>query len=138
MFRLPKLAGRVGAVPLALAVLSLVPGASYGAWFGFRNDLNRSVVVQAVTVVNGVARERPRVLLLAPGEVRLDPVIPPVSKLIIVSDPKTNRVLYQDTISVANDAFFSLQLSSPDKVKLVPAKLPIPPNRPQGAPAKQP
>src|SRR5262245_28663430 len=115
---------------LAFVVLAFCPGALQAAWLGFRNDLNASVIIQTVTVVNGVAREKPRVFLLAPSEVSIDPVIQPVNKLIVISDAKTKRVLFQDTIPVNADLFFSVQTNPPDKAKLVPAKMPMLPKRP--------
>jgi hypothetical protein len=122
--------GNHKAIIAAFIVATAWPGALQAAWLGFRNDLSAPVVIQTVTVVNGVARERPRILLLGPGEVSIDPVIQPVHKLIVISDAKTKRVLFQETLAVTNDLFFSVQSSPPDRAKLVPTKMPTPPKRP--------
>lgn len=116
----------------ACAVMLVVPAGVQAAWLGFRNDLRTPVIIQTHNVVNGVVtREKPRILVLAAGEISIDPVIQPVHKLIEIRDAKTNRVLFRETRPITKDTFFSLQVNPPDKVKLVEAKLPMPPQRPR-------
>src|SRR5262249_45328732 len=95
---------------LALTTLAVLPGSVQAAWLGFRNDLKTPIAIQTVTVVNGIAREKPRILVLYPGEVSLDPVLQPVNKQIVIADGKMpKRILYQDTIPVTKDLFYSVQ-----------------------------
>ncbi len=116
---------------LALVFVVLAPTVASAAWLGFRNDLRTPLIIQTQNIVNGmVTKEKPRILVLAPGESSIDPVIQPVQKLIEIRDPKTNRVLLREVRPVIKDTFFSLQLNPPDKVKLVEVKLPTPPQRP--------
>jgi hypothetical protein len=126
------MSGRVikGAV-LACAAIAAVPTVADAAWLGFRNELKTPVIILSQNVVNGAVnpREKPRIQVLAAGEISLDPVIQPVHKLIEVREPKTNRLLFREIRAVARDTFFAVQLQPPDKVKLVETKLPTPPKR---------
>jgi hypothetical protein len=117
---------------LACTVMVAWPTVSQAAWLGFRNESRAVIVIHTFNTVNGVVnpRERPRILVLAPGEISLDPVIQPVTKLIEIREPKTNRLLLREVRPVTKDTFFSVQQSPPDKVKLVEAKLPNPPQKP--------
>lgn len=118
-------------VLLTFGICLITPATVDAAWLGFRNELKTPLVIQTQNVVNGVpTKEKPRVLVLAPGEISIDPVIQPVQKLIEIRDPKTNRVLFREIRPVTKDTFFSLQLNPPDKVKLVETQLPLPPQRP--------
>jgi hypothetical protein len=98
-------------------------------WFGFRNDTTGTLVIQSATVVNGMQRDKPRVLILQPGEVSLDPVIQPVQKLVVITDAKTKRNLLQEVVPIKGDTFFSVQPKPPDKVKLTPTKIPVLPKK---------
>ncbi len=114
------------AKPILLALLSLgaLPAASQGAWIGFRNDMKDPIVVQGASVVNGQVRwGKPHTLL--PGEVCWDCIIQPGNKIIkVVSAKPPNKVLYQNTMMVVGDLFFSVQFQPPANAKLVPAKPP--------------
>ena len=57
-----------------------------GASVGFRNDLKSPVVVQGVSVVNGVVRRGPPILI-PPGKVGWDNRLPPGIRFISVFDP---------------------------------------------------
>lgn len=115
---------------LAWSVLILGAAPLQAAWLGFRNDLKVPVIVRSNTVVkNQVRLGKPSILY--PGEVAWEAVLQAGNRQIVVAEvKKPNRVLFQDTITVNKDSFLSIQLDPPNKVKLVPTKMPTPPKRP--------
>jgi hypothetical protein len=123
---------------LALTVLGLLPTSVEAASLGFRNDLNVPIIIQSVIVVNNQVRKG-KPLVLLPGEVSLDPVIPPGARRIIINGARRpNPLLFQDDIMVKDDLFYSVQVDNKTgKVKLAPTKMPTQLRRPgQDAPKK--
>jgi hypothetical protein len=105
-------------------------GAPQGTWLGFRNDLNVPIVIQSGVMVRNVMRPQGKPRVLYPGEVSLDPIIPPGNRVIIIANAKRpNQVLLQDNLTINKDQFFSVQLDPPAKAKLVPARMPTLPRR---------
>jgi hypothetical protein len=86
-----------------------------------------------VVVNNQVRKGKPLVLL--PGEVSLDPAIPPGERRIIINGarrPNPPLPLYLDNITVKDDSFFSVQIDNKTgKVKLAPTKMPMQLRKPQ-------
>jgi hypothetical protein len=109
---------------LTASVVLIMPRALQAAWLGFRNDLKVPIVVQGTTVINNVAR-RDKPQTLYPGEVSWDPILRPGSKLIMIYDTKRPpRLLFQDTITIKDDLFLSIQVDKTGKPQLVPTKMP--------------
>jgi hypothetical protein len=119
---------------LGIALLALAPGSLQAAWLGFRNDVNVPVIVQGgVVVIPGkqIRWDKPR--LLYPGEIFWDAILKPGNKIISIYEAKKpNRMVYQDTITISEDVFYSIQPDPPGKVKLIKTKMPKPPQRPPG------
>ena len=116
---------------LAAPTAAQAPAQQQGAWLGFRNDLNVPIVIQ-MGVLDKKNQVRPlgRPHVLYPREVSLDPIIPAGNRVITISTAKRPaQVLFQDTIAVKEDLFYSVQPDPPGKGKLVPAKMPTPPRR---------
>jgi hypothetical protein len=124
---------------LALIVSGFAPAAAEAASLGYRNDLNVPIVIQTVFVVDHQLRKG-KTLLLAPGEVTLDPVTPLGARRIIINGARRpNPLLMQDDINVKDDIFYSVQLDAKTgKVKLMPTELPkqLRKSKPQDAPKK--
>lgn len=116
----------------ALAILALAPATLQAAWLGFRNDLKVPVIVRANTIVNNQARPG-KPYLLYPGEVSWDSILQAGSRQVVIVDAKMpKRVLFQETITVIKDSFFSVRLdppTPPNKIKIVPTKMPPPPKK---------
>jgi hypothetical protein len=128
---------------LALILVAAEPASAAAAWLGYRNDMKMPVIVQGATVQRNVVR-RGKALLLFPGDVSWEPILEAGNRIITVYDAnQPARVLYQGVIPIiGNDLFFSIQLEPPPppakgekplppRVKLVPAKPPMPPPRPR-------
>lgn len=115
---------------LAWSVLILGAAPLQAAWLGFRNNLKVPVIVRTNTVVkNKIQMGKPAVLY--PGEVAWDAVIQAgIRQIVVVEAKKPNRLLFHDTINVTKDSFFSIQLAAPNKIKLVPTKMPAVPKKP--------
>ena len=92
---------------LVIASVLMVPVWGQAAWLGFRNDLKIVVIMQelpAGQVIGGQIRR------LFPGEAALDFLLQPVKLSIIVVDGRNqNLVLYQGSIVVQGDEFYSLR-----------------------------
>jgi hypothetical protein len=117
---------------LAIALLALAAGPSQAGWLGFRNDLAVPVIVQSNIVVNNKVGPG-KTFRLYPGEVSWDAIIQGGNRRIVIVDAKKpTRVLFQDIIPVNNDAFYSIQVDTPTRAKIVPTKMPPPPKRPGG------
>jgi hypothetical protein len=118
------------ATVLALAVLGMLPATLQAAWLGFRNDLAVPVVIQRSILINNQLRPE-KAQVLYPGDVILEPVLRPGNWTVTIAEyRKPRRMMFQDTILINADKFFSVQTAGPAKVKLVPARMPIPPRRP--------
>jgi hypothetical protein len=87
-----------------------MPVVALAGSIGFRNDTKGPVIVQGMSIINGVVRQGKR-LTLQPGDVAYDTVVVPGNKLIIVRDAKQpTRTLYQGTIQCGrNNLFFSVK-----------------------------
>jgi len=111
---------------LALLLLAAAPASSWAGWLGFRNDLKATVIVQSSVVTNNrrVVPGRPKTLVA--GEVAWEAVLLPGNRVILVYDAN-NRLIYQKTIPVTGDLFFSIQSDPKTGVQLVPIKATIPP-----------
>jgi hypothetical protein len=137
MNRLVGRSGLVKALVVALAALGCMPAYAEAASLGFRNDLNVPIVIQSVIVVNNQLRKG-KPLVLLPGEVTLDPVVPVGTRRIIINGARRpNPLLFQDDIAVKDEHFFSVQFDNKTaKVKLVPTKLPMQLRPPMKNPSK--
>jgi hypothetical protein len=113
---------------LALAALSFQPATAEAASIGFRNDTDSPLMLQGMSIVNGVVR-RGKLHVLQPGDVAWDPIIAPGNKLVVIADPsQPTRTLCQETIVCGvTDAFYSIQPDSPNPPK---------PRQPKGPPSK--
>jgi hypothetical protein len=116
---------------LAWSVLILGAAPLQAAWLGFRNDLKVPVIVRTNTVVKNQVKPG-KSALLYPGEVAWEAVLQAGDRqIVIVEARRPNWVLFQDNVTVNKDSFFSIQLNPPNKVKLVPTKMPaVPKQRP--------
>jgi hypothetical protein len=104
-----------------LAALALLPAASAAGWFGLRNDTGGVLIIRRATVINNVSCPG-RPLLLYPGETIWDGVVQPCAKLIAVYSPhQLQRPLLESQIRCGNDQLYSVQVTSPGQVQLVPA-----------------
>lgn len=112
---------------LSLFVLAAPAGAADPGWLGFRNDTKSILIVQGVSIVNGMARQGPR-HVLKPGEECWDVIIAPGNKLIHVADAKqpTQLLLRQNVLYAGTDLFFAIQSvaagQNPARATLTPAK----------------
>ncbi len=91
---------------LALLVVAAAPVSSRAGWLGFRNDVKDSIVA---------------------GEVAWESVLLPGNRLIRIYDSK-KVLIYQKTIPVMGDLFFSIQIDpKTNNVQLIPIKAPVQP-----------
>jgi len=117
---------------LAVAGVGAGPATSRAAALGFRNDLDKPIVIQAATIINNTVR-RGRPELVRPGKEILDPAVAPGNRIINIYDPKQpNWPLFRGTLLIGTkDQYFSIQMdvgpNGEARVKVVP--LPIPVNR---------
>jgi hypothetical protein len=97
----------VSLIALALLAFALAPAAR-AETLVFRNETGGQIVLQAASVVNGIAR-RDRPCLLNHRDVAR--VCLPGDKLIAIYDARMpNRVLHQTTISAGNeDLMFAIR-----------------------------
>jgi hypothetical protein len=105
------------------AIALAAPAWGQAAWLGFRNDLKIVVILQelpAGQVVGGQIRR------LLPREAALDFLLQPVKLSITVFDGRNkNVVLYQGSIVVQGDEFYSLrQDAASGQVTLVRSRFP--------------
>ncbi len=116
---------------LAWSVLILGATPLQAAWLGFRNDLKVPVLVRVSTVVKNQVKPG-KAAVLYPGEVAWEAVLQAGNRqIVIIEARKPNRLLFQDTVTVNKDSFLSIQLHPPNKVKLVPTKMPATPKQPK-------
>lgn len=115
------------AVLLAPLILLALPAVVQAEWLGFRNDVKVPLIVRANIVVNNTIRAgKPYVVY--PGEISWDAILQPGNRVIEIRDARNpKRVIFQDTVTINKDAFFSIQLDPPNRLKLVPTKMPKPP-----------
>jgi len=113
---------------LALLLLAAAPVSSWAGWLGVRNDTKDTLRVQSLPVTprGGIAAIT-RAKEMAAGEVAWESLLVPGNRMIRIYD--SNRVLiYQKTIQVVGDLFFSIQLDPmTNKILLVPIKAPVKP-----------
>jgi hypothetical protein len=116
--------GRVpGIAALMVAILLALPAVSGAGSLGFRNDLNGPVIVRGVAVVNNRPVGFGTIHLLYSGEVSLEGLLQPCTKVILIFDGN-NRLLYREVKNLADDQFFSIRLDNMGNVTLVPTKFP--------------
>jgi hypothetical protein len=114
---------------LAISVLALAAGPNHAGWLGFRNDLTIPVIVRTNIVVNNKVGLG-KTFLMYPGDVSWDAIIQGGNRQIVIVDAKKPaRVLFQDVVPVNNDTFYSVQVDTPTRAKIVPTKMPPPPKR---------
>ena len=76
-------------------------------------------------VVTALGTGQPAVYVLFPGEKMTEFLIQQVNVQVTIYDAKNPRsVLYQGVIPCITDQFFSVQMDSKNRVKLVPSKFP--------------
>jgi hypothetical protein len=121
---------------LALLLTAAAPASSWAGWFGLRNDLKDTVIVQSsvVTANRRVIQGRPKTLVA--GEVAWDSVLLPGNRVIQIYDGN-KQLIYQKTIPIVGDQFFSIQMDPKLGVLLVPVKAPqAPGQKPAGQKSK--
>jgi len=112
---------------LALLVVAAAPVSSWAGWLGFRNDVKDSIIVQSSPVTNRGAAVFGRPKTMVAGEVAWESVLLPGNRLIRIYDSK-KVLIYQKTIPVMGDLFFSIQVEpKTNNVQLVPIKAPVQP-----------
>jgi hypothetical protein len=118
MFRLAK-TWQMGI--LALLIVAAAPASSWAGWLGFRNDLKDTVTVQSsiVTANRRAVPGRPKTMVA--GEVAWEAVLLPGNRIIQIYD-SNRQLIYQKTIPVTGDVFFSIQMDPKAGVLLVPVK----------------
>ena len=111
---------------LALVLLSAAPASSSAGWLGLRNDIKDTIIVQSSPATNrGVVLGRPKAMVA--GEVAWESILLPGNRLIRIYDSK-KVLIYQKTIPVVGDVFFSIQLEpKTNTVQLVPINAPVKP-----------
>lgn len=124
------LGGRHACVALkpfaAILLLTAWPLAAPAAWLGYKNETATPIIVQTSVLVNGRVM-RGKAHLLYPGEIAWDNIAAPGARSVSIYDPKANnRLVFQDTVNVANqDVFVAARLVQPP---LLPGmKAPLPP-----------
>ena|SRR5947208_1327262 len=122
-----NLLSKLGVGLLTLTLLAAVPSVADAAGMGFRNDTKSRIIVQGSTVVNGMIRKGP-VLVIEPGKTVWDPTVPPGARTVsIVDGLNTQRLLFRDTVPAGpRDQLFSVQTVG-GRTVLVPAAMPAPP-----------
>jgi hypothetical protein len=122
---------------LAIVLALAIPATGQAAWFGYRNDTTRVMVVQTSVTMNG-RLIRGKAHVLYPGEMAWDNMAAPGLRTITVFDPKANnRVVAQENIFIQNqDVFLSAQMrpvpqlpgrpAQPPVLRLIPARPPGP------------
>jgi hypothetical protein len=113
---------------LATLLLAAGPASSWAGWLGIRNDVKDTLIVQSLPVTNrGAITAITRAKEMAAGEVAWESLLLPGNRLIRIYD--NNKVLlYQKTVPVMGDLFFSIQLEPmTNKLLLVPIKAPVKP-----------
>jgi hypothetical protein len=103
---------------LAVVAVGLWPAAAEAAVLSFRNETESPIMVQGISIINGVAR-RGKLHVLRAGEVGQELILVPGAKLIIVADAKQpTHILCQKTIQfTGTDLFYAIQPEDPDKAK---------------------
>jgi hypothetical protein len=126
---------------LAVLVLGAAPAASQAGWLGFRNDTKAAIIVRTGVPV-GVGRAakvtwgRPKAMQAE--EVAWDVVLQPGVRVIQVFDPnQPAQPIFQISLPVKGDQFYSIKLDAAGAVKLESIKAPMPPpGRGRQAPSK--
>ncbi|MCI0455611.1 MAG: hypothetical protein L0Z62_01360 [Gemmataceae bacterium] len=115
---------------LALAVLGALPEAARASGIGFRNELKIPILVQGESMVDGVLRRGPP-LVIHPGKIVWDTNVPAGERRVTIYEAaQPNRPLWRDIIRVENaDQAFRVILvpapaGAPPKVQLRPIQLP--------------
>lgn len=112
---------------LALLFFAAAPISSRAGWLGVRNDVKETIHVQSCPLnVRGLPVST-RLKEMVAGEVAWEAVLGPANRVIRIYD-SNKALIYQKTIPVAGDVFFSIQLEpKTNKVLLVPIKAPVKP-----------
>jgi hypothetical protein len=118
MFRLPKI-WQTGI--LALLIGAAAPASSWAGWLGLRNDLKDTVIVQSSIVAANRRAVPGRFKTMVPGEVAWEAVLLPGNRIIQIYD-SNRQLIYQKTIPVTGDVFFSIQSDPKLGILLVPVK----------------
>ncbi len=112
---------------LAILLLAADPLCSWAGWLGFRNDVKDSIIVQSSPVTNRGAAVFGRPKTMVAGEVAWESVLLPGNRMIRIYDSK-KVLIYQKTIPVMGDLFFSIQIDpKTNNVQLIPIKAPVQP-----------
>src|ERR1700686_3424789 len=97
---------------VALLLLAAAPASRWAGWLGFRNDMKDTIVVQSPPATNrGVVPVPGRPKAMVAGEVAWESLLLPGNRLIRIYDSK-KVLIYQKTIPVMGDLFFSIQLDA--------------------------
>jgi hypothetical protein len=118
---------RIGVSALALALFAGVPSAADAGSVGFRNDTKSRIIVQGQTIVNGMIRKGP-LLVIDPGKTAWDLNVPPGPRTITICDGfQTTRILFRETVPMGvNNVLFSVQPLPPNRLRLLTVPLPGP------------
>jgi hypothetical protein len=124
---------------LAVLILAAAPAASQAGWLGFRNDTKAAIIVRTGVPVGRPARVtwgRPKAMQAE--EVAWDVVLQPGVRVIQVFDPnQPAQPIFQISLPVKGDQFYSIKLDAAGAVKLESIKAPMPPpGRGRQAPSK--
>jgi hypothetical protein len=113
--------GKQLAALVALTVLTLASGAVQ-AQISFRNDLKTPVIVQGASVVRGMLRRGPPLLIL-PGKTASDRLLPLGPRVYTIYDAnQPNSILFRDQIRYGGVPLqFVIQLGPGGNVQVVPA-----------------
>jgi hypothetical protein len=113
-----KMQFRSSLAGLIILVLGSTAQAGDQGWLGFRNDSNVPIIVQGVSVVNGMPRQGPR-YALQPGQECWYVLISQGNKLILVADARQPTIpLLRDTVNYSGtDLFYSIQAASTSPVQ---------------------
>ncbi len=114
---------------LALLLVGTLPAAAAG--IAIKNDLPVPVVIQGTSIVNGMIRRSPP-LLIPPGKTAIDVNVPPGIRSISIFEAKQppRRMVPDVAVPVQNrDLFFSLQPLPGGRVALKEEPPPTPPKK---------
>lgn len=100
---------RIGGGLLALGLLIALPHAADASGLGFQNKTTSRILVQGTTVVNGMVRKGP-LLVIEPGKTVWDVNVPAGNRSITVCDGfQPSRILLRETVTVGTrDQFFQV------------------------------
>jgi hypothetical protein len=117
-------------------IILAIPSISLAGVLGFRNDTNATLVIQVMSVVNGIPRREPQVLV-PPGKAYNQRVVAGSKQIIIADAKQPTWPLYNGAITLgARDQFFSIQIEVPPpqpnralrqlpRIKLIATEAPV-------------